>query len=225
MEEYQRAVSLERQAQEIKSALSEKVLAMYESGWPFEYIEGKTGVPAKEAEAWVQAAVARGKVARRELHIQKSGQRHNRAKLTDGQVIELLKMATTHTRAEIAEKFGISTVHVIDVIRGRSRTDNEQVNRLRAEIAGAKYRNLSFVKAPGESRYLTREQFGRAVFEQIKAELKSRGFSLWGPNFDPDYPISLRAIWNIRKGQFSVDTLNSLPGIRVQEWFTIEPTE
>jgi hypothetical protein len=75
------------------------------------------------------------------------------------------------------------------------------------------------------SNHLTRSEFGRAVFEAIKAELKSRGFSLWGPNFDPDYPISLRAVRNIRNGQFKISTLNSLPGIKVQEWFTIEAPE
>lgn len=73
-----------------------------------------------------------------------------------------------------------------------------------------------------EKQYLTRTEFGEAVFQAIKAELKSRGFALWLPNFDPNYPISLRAIHNIRKGSFSVKTLNELPGIKVDEWFTIQ---
>lgn len=72
-----------------------------------------------------------------------------------------------------------------------------------------------------KKKYLTRSEFGEAVFKQIKAEITSRGFSLWQPNFDPNYPISLRAINNIRKGQFKIDTLNSLPGIKVEEWFCI----
>ena len=70
-------------------------------------------------------------------------------------------------------------------------------------------------------KYLTRKEFSEAIFQAIKAELESRGFSLWQPNFDPDYPISLRAIHNIRRGQFTVKTLNSLPGIHVEEWFSI----
>ena len=70
-------------------------------------------------------------------------------------------------------------------------------------------------------KYLKKEEFSEAIFQAIKAEIESRGFSLWPPNFDPEYPISLRAIYNIRKGQFKVSTLNSLPGIRVEEWFSI----
>jgi hypothetical protein len=72
-----------------------------------------------------------------------------------------------------------------------------------------------------KKKYLTRSEFGEAVFQQIKAEITSRGFSLWQPNFDPDYPISLRTINNIRKGQFRAEALNSLPGIKVEEWFCI----
>lgn len=72
-----------------------------------------------------------------------------------------------------------------------------------------------------KEKYLTRSEFGEAVFQKIKAELKSRGFSLWQPNFDPNYPISLRAINNIRRGQFKISTINSLPGIQAEEWFCI----
>jgi hypothetical protein len=72
-----------------------------------------------------------------------------------------------------------------------------------------------------KKEYLTRAEFGERIFQAIKAEITSRGFSLWQPNFDPDYPISLRAINNIRKGQFRAETLNSLPGIKVEEWFCI----
>ena len=68
---------------------------------------------------------------------------------------------------------------------------------------------------------MTRAEFGETVFQAIKSELKSRGFALWAPRFDPDYPISLRAIHNIRRGQFKISTLNSLPGIQVEEWFLI----
>lgn len=72
-----------------------------------------------------------------------------------------------------------------------------------------------------KKEYLTRQEFGEAVFQAIKVDLISRGFALWKPKFDPDYPISLRAINNIRTGQFRVETLNSLPGIKVEEWFCI----
>ena len=72
-----------------------------------------------------------------------------------------------------------------------------------------------------KKKYLTRSEFGEAVFQKIKAEIESRGFSLWQPNFDPNYPLSLRAIHNVRKGQFRIETLNSLPGINVEEWFCV----
>lgn len=71
-------------------------------------------------------------------------------------------------------------------------------------------------------KYLTRKEFSEAVFQAIKAELKTRGFSLWEPNFDPNYPISLRSVNYIRRGSFSVNTLNKLPGIKVQEFFVLE---
>lgn len=70
-------------------------------------------------------------------------------------------------------------------------------------------------------KYMSKEEFSEAVFQQIKEEIESRGYSLWSENFDPDYPISLRAIWNIRKGQFKIETLNRLPGIKVKEYFEI----
>lgn len=69
--------------------------------------------------------------------------------------------------------------------------------------------------------YMNKAEFSEAVFLLIKSEIESRGFALWHENFDASYPISLRAIWNIRKGQFKVKTLNTLPGIRVDEWFTV----
>lgn len=72
-----------------------------------------------------------------------------------------------------------------------------------------------------KKKYLTRSEFSEAVFQKIKAEIESRGFSLWQPNFDPNYPLSLRAIHNVRKGQFRIETLNSLPGINVEEWFCV----
>lgn len=72
-----------------------------------------------------------------------------------------------------------------------------------------------------KKEYLTRSEFGEAVFQAIKADLISRGFALWEPKFDPNYPVSLRQIANIRNGQFRLETLNSLPGIKVEEWFCI----
>jgi|GEM_PF-6879998 len=75
-----------------------------------------------------------------------------------------------------------------------------------------------------KKEYLTRAEFGEAIFWAIKAEIKSRGFSLWQPNFDPDYPVSLRAIANYRKGKFEIKTLQKLPGIKVEEWFCISTT-
>lgn len=72
-----------------------------------------------------------------------------------------------------------------------------------------------------KKQYLTRAKFGEAVFQAIKADLISRGFSLWQPNFDPEYPVSLRQIANIRKGKFEIKTLQKLPGVQVEEWFCI----
>lgn len=69
---------------------------------------------------------------------------------------------------------------------------------------------------------LTRAEFGEQIYQAIKAEIESRGFSLWVENFDPDYPIGLRQIGYIRKGRFKIETLRRLPGIRVEEYFTIE---
>jgi hypothetical protein len=76
--------------------------------------------------------------------------------------------------------------------------------------------------APQPKTLLTRQEFGEAVYQMVKAEIESRGFSLWVENFDPDYPCSLRTLWNIRKGIFDIETVRKLPGIRVEEWFTVE---
>jgi len=67
-------------------------------------------------------------------------------------------------------------------------------------------------------KYISRAELGEAVFQAAKAEIEGRGFSLWQPRFDPDYPVSLRTLSNIRKGKFKIKTLNKLPGIRVEEW-------
>jgi len=68
---------------------------------------------------------------------------------------------------------------------------------------------------------LTRTQFGEAIFKAVKSELNSRGFALTSARFDPDYPISLRQIHYIRKGEFNVAILKRLPFIRYEEKFEI----
>ena len=68
---------------------------------------------------------------------------------------------------------------------------------------------------------LTRTQFGEAIFKDVKSELNSRGFALTSARFDPDYPISLRQIHYIRKGEFNVAILKRLPFIRYEENFEI----
>jgi hypothetical protein len=68
---------------------------------------------------------------------------------------------------------------------------------------------------------LTRPQFGEAVFQAVKSELTSRGFALTSARFDPDYPISLRQIHYIRRGEFNVAILKRLPFIRYEEKFEI----
>ena len=69
---------------------------------------------------------------------------------------------------------------------------------------------------------LTRQQLGEAIYQQIKADIENRGYSLYQPNFDPNYPVSLRTINYIRQGIFSVDRVNKLPGVEVSEFFTIK---
>jgi hypothetical protein len=69
---------------------------------------------------------------------------------------------------------------------------------------------------------LTKALLGAAVFDAAKRELERRGFSLHAPNFDPDYPVSLRTLHNIRAGLFRIETVNKLPKIEVLEWFEIK---
>lgn len=68
---------------------------------------------------------------------------------------------------------------------------------------------------------LTRSQLGELIFQQIKDELQSRGHSMTARNFPANYPISRRAVYLIRIGVFTVDTLNKLPGVNVEEWFRV----
>lgn len=71
-------------------------------------------------------------------------------------------------------------------------------------------------------RLLTRAEFGEAVYQAVKAEIESRGYRLWAPKFDPNYPCSLRTLGNIRNGIYDIETLRKLPGVKVEEYFTIE---
>ncbi len=72
---------------------------------------------------------------------------------------------------------------------------------------------------------LTRAEFGEKVFQAIKAELHSRGFGLTPGKFDPNYPVSRRTVYYIRQGEFQVETLNTLPGIDVKEFFGLVAPE
>lgn len=72
-----------------------------------------------------------------------------------------------------------------------------------------------------KTAYLTRAEFSERVFQTIKADIESRGFALWVENFDPNYPVSLRTIHNIRKGMFKFEQLKKLPGIEAEEWFCL----
>lgn len=74
---------------------------------------------------------------------------------------------------------------------------------------------------PQHNPLLNRSQLGELIFQQIKTELKSRGHSMTARNFPEDYPISRRAVYLIKRGVFTVDTLNKLPGVRVEEWFRV----
>lgn len=40
-------------------------------------------------------------------------------------------------------------------------------------------------------------------------------------NFPEDYPVSRRAVYLIKRGVFTVDTLNKLPWVKVEEWFRV----
>lgn len=71
------------------------------------------------------------------------------------------------------------------------------------------------------AKLFTRAEFSERVFQAIKADIESRGFALWVENFDPNYPVSLRTIHNIRKGMFKFEQLKKLPGIEVEEWFCL----
>ena len=73
-----------------------------------------------------------------------------------------------------------------------------------------------------ELRTMTRAEFGKAVFQSAKAEIERRGFSLVPGNFDPNYPVSLRTLRAIKRGIFTFQTISKMPGIRAEEWFTLE---
>ena len=74
---------------------------------------------------------------------------------------------------------------------------------------------------PESNNLLNRSQLGELIFQKIKDELQSRGHSMTARNFPTDYPISRRAVYLIKRGVFTVDTLNKLPGVKVEEWFRV----
>ena len=75
---------------------------------------------------------------------------------------------------------------------------------------------------------LTRKEAGEKIFQIIKAHINSlqrpKGgtYSLTPDNFPPDLPISWATIWKIKRGEFTIKTLEKLDFLNVQEFFTIE---
>lgn len=92
---------------------------------------------------------------------------------------------------------------------------NQNLDLLRSKI------DMMVYSGPESNNLLNRSQLGELIFQQIKTDLKSRGYSMTNRNFPADYPISRRAVYLIRRGVFTVDTLNKLPGVKVEEWFRV----
>jgi len=129
------------------------------------------------------------------------------------------------TRSRDDQKYTLSRCTLKDgenIMVGGFAVAKQMQRRLNAEIPPRPRSPKPAPPTPQPKALLTRQEFGEAVYQIVKAEIESRGFRLWAPRFDPNYPCSLRTVGNIRKGIFDIETVRKLPGIRVEERFTVE---
>jgi hypothetical protein len=129
------------------------------------------------------------------------------------------------SRSRADQKYTLSRTTLKDgenILVGGYAVAKQMQRRLNAEIPPRSRPAKPAPPTTQQKTMLTRAEFGEQVYQMVKAEIESRGFSLWVENFDPDYPCSLRTLGNIRKGIFEIETLRKLPGIQVEGWFTVE---
>jgi len=116
--------------------LIDKCISLYREGRSYQEISNDINLSTSQSWGIIQRHLIWKGGRRRAKHPQKEGERHNRAKLTDAQVLELLqdyneKLAS---RAELSEKYGIGVDTVSDILRGMTRKNNPEINEYRSTI-------------------------------------------------------------------------------------------
>ena len=107
-----------------------KIIDLYLSGIPRVEISLQTGTKISRID-YVTAKYC----VRRPVHLKKQGQMHNRAKLTDEKVCDLLVDYDKNLLSvkDLSEKYGISQVHVRDILNGVLR-NSPAVQAVRSKI-------------------------------------------------------------------------------------------
>jgi uncharacterized protein YjcR len=114
----------------------QKCIRLYLEGESYKHIAELAGVSENQARKIVQTHYILKGGHRRARHAQMQGERHNRAKIDNDEVLALLKDYNERLmdRAELAEKYGIHVTQVSGIIRGRTRTDCPEINAYRREM-------------------------------------------------------------------------------------------
>lgn len=111
-------------------------IALYYKGSAHKAIAQKLGINYTQAASIIQRHVFYKGLPHRKTHPQKIGERHNLAKLSDAQVLTILREYNEDlaSRSELAEKYGVGFFTISDILRGKSRTDNPEINAYRSTI-------------------------------------------------------------------------------------------
>lgn len=120
-----------------------QVVSLYSDGLSLKEIQDRLGMTYHQVFNLVQTR----RQGKRRKHQAKIGERHNVARLSDDDVVEMLTAIENDWSAkEVAKNFGISANYVREIVRGKARTDNPKINEIRERILKAE-KNAKAVKS------------------------------------------------------------------------------
>gem|GEM_PF-6725930 len=110
----------------------QSMIELYQKGYSYDEISKMTGL----SEMQITYAINKLVEEKRKKSLAKIGQRSNKSKLSDEQVFQLLVDYNEHmlTTRQLEAKYNISKGYPHELIRGKSRTDNDEINEYRKKI-------------------------------------------------------------------------------------------
>lgn len=128
-----RTFQTERQKTEHPESVKSSVLTAYKKGLSRKQMCLNFGMTRNQIDYIIQHYRPE---APRKIHLGMRGQLHNRARLSDASVMSLLVDYNENliSRQALAVKYAVSEPYVSDIIRGKSRTDNPEINQYRDNI-------------------------------------------------------------------------------------------